>query len=41
MKKANRPSSEEAVESLEREEWDFCSVPENELAACCYRVGLG
>ena len=34
MKKAKRPSNEEAVESLKREDWDFYSVPADELYAC-------
>ena len=36
MKKTKRPSSEEAVESLKREDWDFSTVPDSELAGCCY-----
>jgi hypothetical protein len=36
MKKAKRSSSEEAVESLKREDWDFSSVSDGELVGCCY-----
>jgi hypothetical protein len=36
MKKAKRRSTEEAVELLEREDWDFSDVPDGELVGCCY-----
>ncbi len=26
---------------LPERDWNFDNVPENELVACCYRVGLG
>jgi hypothetical protein len=36
MTKLKRPSSEEAVESLQREDWDFSGLPDGELVGCCY-----
>jgi hypothetical protein len=36
MKKTKRPSSEEEVKTLQREDWNFSEVPDGELIGCCY-----